>query len=138
MLVKLVQDSIIFVSGLTKEQLAEANRFVPGSTTLTLKDEESKKVRPICMVAYAEEGSVNENGIVFDSTTEDGFMCKTLIASQGFDKHISAEDKEKAVAETFAGLILNMNDLEDQIVRALDDNADKIATAKRSVETITL
>lgn len=138
MLVKLIQDSVIFVSGLTKEELAEANKFCPGATTLSVKDEDTKKVRPICMVAFAAEGSVSDNGIVFDSTTEDGKMCKTIVISQGLDEHVSAEAKEKAVAESFASLILNMNDLEAQVKAALSDNADKIDTAKNSIETINL
>lgn len=138
MKVKLIQDSIVFVSGLTKAQLEEANKFVPSATTLMVKDEETKKASPICMVAYAEDGSVCDNGIVFDSTTEDGFMCKTLVATQGNDAPMSSEEKVKAVSETFAGLILKMNDLEEQVINALEDNAAKIAAAKQSIETIAL
>lgn len=138
MKIKLVQDSIIFISGLKKEELEEANRFCAGACTLYSQDAESKKKTPVCAVAYAEEGSVSDNGIVYDSTTEDGFMCKTLIAIQGNDESLSAEEKIKAVSETFAGLILNMNELEDQIKVALDNNAAKINAAKNSIETVTL
>lgn len=138
MKVKLVQDSIIFISDLTQEQLAEANKFIPGSTTLVLKDEETKKVRPICMIAYAEEGSVSRTGIVFDSTTEDGKMCKTLVGTQGYDPHFTAEEKQRLIAEEYAGLILNINELEEQIVTALRDNNDKIEAAKRSISTVSI
>jgi hypothetical protein len=138
MKVKLVQDSIIFISGLTKEALAEANKFVPGCTTLVTKDPDTKKVTPICMVAYAEDGSISSNGIVYDSTTEDGFMCKTILVNQGFDKHVSNEDKVKAVSESFAGLILAMNELEAQVKSALSDNAVKIAAAKESIEAVSI
>lgn len=138
MKVKLIQDSIVFISGLTRTQLEEANKFVPASTTLMVRDKDTKKATPICMVAYAPEGSVCANGIVFDSTTDDGFMCKTLIANQGHDEHLDAEAKVKAVSETFAGLILKMNDLEDQVKAALEDNAAKIATACDSVEVVEL
>lgn len=39
MLVKLIQDSVIFVSGLTKEELAEANKFCPGNPRDTSVEE---------------------------------------------------------------------------------------------------
>lgn len=138
MKIKLVQDSIIFISGLKKSQYDEAQRFCPKACTLTLRDEATKKETPVCGIAYADEGSVSGNGVVFDSTTEDGFMCKTLVAAQGYDEHISNEEKIKAISEEFASLILNMNELEAQIIVALSDNASKIATAKDSVEVVNI
>lgn len=138
MKIKLVQDSIIFISGLKKEELAEAMRFCPEACTLKVRNEETKKAVPVCAIAYAEEGSVSQNGVVFDSTTEEGYMCKTLIASQGYDEHVSNEDKIKAVSEEFAGLILKMNDLEEQISTALTHNAVKIAEARNSIETVNI
>lgn len=138
MKVKLVQDSIIFISALTRAQLEEANRFCPNSTTLVAKDIDTKVATPICSIAYANEGSVGANGVVFDSVTDDGLMCKTLVASEGYDAHLSAEDKVKSVSETFATLILKMNALEEQIVTALEANTAKIEEAKTSVEVIAL
>lgn len=136
MKIKLVQDSIIFISGLKKEELLEAQRFCSEACTLTTVCEDSKKKIPVCGVAYAEEGAVSQNGIVFDSTTEEGYMCKTLIATQGHDEHVDTEDKIKAVSEEFAGLILKMNDLEAQIKSALADNAAKIEAARDSIEAV--
>jgi predicted solute-binding protein len=136
MKIKLVQDSIIFISGLKKEELFEAQHFCPSACTLNVKDAETKKTTPVCAIAYASDGSVSDNGIVYDSTTADGYMCKTLIASQGNDEHLSAEEKIKVVSETFAGLILKMNELEEQIKTALKDNASKIAAAKKSIEAV--
>ena len=138
MKIKLVQDSIIFISGLKKSELDEATRFCPASLTLKVKDEATKKETPICGVCYADEGSVSNNGVVFDSTTEEGYMCKTLVAAQGYDEHVSSEEKIKAVSEEFASLILKMNDLEAQIKSALTDNAAKIAAARDSVEVVAL
>ena len=138
MKIKLVQDSIIFVSGLKKSEFEEAKRFCPEALTLTVKDEETKKVRPICGIAYTDEGSVSQNGVVFDSTTEEGYMCKTLVAAQGNDEHVSSEDKIKAVTEEFATLILKMNDLEEQVKAELELNAAKITAARDSVEVVTL
>lgn len=138
MKIKLVQDSIIFISGLKKTEYEEAMKFVPSACTLTVKNEETKKATPVCALAYATEGSVSENGIVFDSVTDDGYMCKTLVATAGFDTALSAEDKEKAVAESFAGVILKMNDLEAQVKDALTENADKIAAAKQAIETVNI
>lgn len=138
MKIKLVQDSIIFISGLKKSEFDEANRFCPEALTLKVKDEMTKKETPVCGIAYADEGSVSNNGVVFDSTTEEGFMCKTLIAAQGYDKHVSAEDKVKCVSEEFASLIVKMNSLEEQISLALTANADKIANARESIEVIEL
>ena len=138
MKIKLVQDSIIFISGLKKSEFDEANRFCPEALTLKVKDEQTKKETPVCGIAYANEGSVSNNGIVFDSTTEEGFMCKTLIAAQGYDKHVSAEDKVECVSEEFASLIVKMNELETQVASALTTNAEKIANARQSVEVIGL
>lgn len=138
MKVKLVQDSIIFISDLKKTEYEEAMKFVPSACTLTVKNEETKKATPVCALAYATEGSVSENGIVFDSVTDDGYMCKTLVATAGFDTALSAEDKEKAVAESFAGVILKMNDLEAQIKNALAENANKIAAAKSAIKTVNI
>ena len=112
--------------------------LVPSACTLNIKNEETKKVTPVCALAYAAEGSVSENGIVFDSVTDDGYMCKTLVATAGFDTALSAEDKKKAVAESFAGVILKMNDLEAQVKDALAENADKIAAAKQAIETVNI
>ena len=138
MKIKLVQDSIIFISGLKKTEFDEAIRFCPEALTLTVRDANTKKVTPICAICYTDEGSVSQNGIVFDSTTEEGYMCKTLVAAQGYDKHASYEDKIKAVTEEFASLILKTNDLEAQIKSALNDNAAKIAAARNSVEVVEL
>ena len=138
MKIKLVQDSIIFISSLKKDELGEALRFCPESTTLCIKDVDTKKSTPVCAVAYAAEGSVSDNGIVFDSVTDDGFMCKTLVATEGFDEHLDADAKIKSVSETFASLILKMNTLEDQIKKALEVNAARITDAKQSIEIINL
>ena len=138
MKIKLVQDSIIFISALKQEELFEAKRFCPDACTLYVKDENSKKSTPVCAIAYADEGSITDNGIVFDSTTNAGYMCKTLVAGQGFDHPVETEDKVKAISETFAGLILKMNELEEQIKAALADNAAKIAAAKTSIEVVDL
>lgn len=138
MKIKLVQDSIIFISGLKKEQFNEAVRFCPDSLTLKVRDEATKKETPICAIAYADEGSVSQNGVVFDSTTEEGYMCKTLVAAQGYDEHVSSDDKIKAVTEEFASLILKMNDLEAQVKGELEDNAAKITAARDSVEVVAL
>jgi hypothetical protein len=138
MKIKLVQDSIIFISGLTREEFFEAQRFCNEACVLKVKDVETKKETPVCVVAYADEGSVSQNGIVFDSTTEEGFMCKTLIASQGNDEHVPAAEKVQAISREFAGLVLNMNALEEQIKAALSDNAAKIDAAKNSIEVVEL
>ena len=138
MKIKLVQDSIVFISGLTQKELDEANRFCPGATTLIHKDEDTKKAEPVCMIAYAGEGSISDNGIVFDSTTENGYMCKTLVAAQGFDEPLSVEEKVKALSEEFASLILNMNELENQIKESLKANAEKINAALNSIEAVEL
>ena len=138
MKIKLVQDSIIFISGLKKAEYEEAMRFCPKACTLLARDEVSKKETPIGGIAYAAEGSVSQNGVVFDSTTEDGYMCKTLIATQGNDNHVAIEDKVQAVSEEFASLILKMNELEAQIKEALSVNAEKIASARESIEAVEL
>ena len=52
--------------------------------------------------------------------------------------NLSAEDKEKVIAENFAGVILKMNDLEAQVKDALAENADKIAAAKSAIETVNI
>lgn len=136
MKIKIVQDSIVFVSGLTKAQLAEASKFAPKS--LTLVETIDKEEVPVCTVSYADEGGVSKYGVIFDSTTDEGFMCLTLVASQGHDPHVSAEDKVKCVSEEYAGLIIKMNALEEQILATLSAKAEEIEQAKDSVELINL
>lgn len=138
MKIKLVQDSIIFISALKKEELEKAKRFCPAACTLNVKNEETKKITPVCGISYADEGSVSKNGIVFDSTTEAGYVCHTLVAGQGYDEHISMDKKAKLISEEFAELILNMNKLEEQISTALADNDAKIEEALNSVEAVEL
>lgn len=136
MKIKVVQDSIIFISALTMEQFQEATRFCPSSLVLNKVNEESKKAEPVCMIAYNEGGSVSGNGIVFDSTTDEGYLCKTLVAIEGNDPHVSAEDKVTTVSQQYAGLILKVNALEGQIVTALADNSERIESAKASIEVV--
>ena len=138
MKIKIVQDSIIFVSGLTQEQFSKAKKFAPKSLTLYAKDENGKKSEPVCTIAYADAGSVCNNGIVFDSTTDPGFMCKTLLGKQGTDDSLTNEQKADSVVTEFAGLVLKVNELEAQILEELDKAADKIEKAKASVEIIEL
>ena len=136
MKIKLVQDSIIFISGITLEEYREAKRFCPEALTLKVRDEETKKAAPVCAIAYADQGSVSQNGVVFDSTTAEGYMCKTLVAVQGNDEAVAPEEKVKAISEEFASLILKMNELEDQVKAALTDNSAMIEAAKDSVEIV--
>ena len=137
MTIKLVQDSIIFISGLKKTELEEANRFVPEACTLVTRDETTKKATPICAIAFAAEGSITSNGIVYDSVTEEGYMCKTLVATST-DEALTSEEKVKAVSEEFATLILRVNDLEAQIKSALASNCEKIEAAKQAIEVVSL
>lgn len=138
MKLKVIQDSIIFISDVTFDQFKEAKRFCSDSLTLKVKEEGSKEAVPVCTMAYADEGSVSQNGIVFDSTTEAGNLCKTLIATEGNCIHLKNDEKVKILSEEFAGLILKMNDLEVQVLAALKDNAAKIKLATESIEAIEL
>lgn len=137
MKVKVVQDAIVFISSITKAELDKAKKFMPAALTLYEKQEDKTKV-PVFTVAYGESGYVNANGIVFDSTNDEGYLVKTVIVSQGDDAHISTADKIQLISERFADTILKMNDLEQQIAAALDYNATKIETAMNSIEAVEL
>jgi hypothetical protein len=136
MKIKVVQDSVIFISGLTIEELEDAKRFAPESLTLYKKEDDSEKKAPVCGIAYADAGSVTEHGVVYDSTTDDGFLCKTILCIEGNHPHCTSADKKKCVSEQYASLVLNMNDLEKQIKAALKSKAEDIAIASKSVEVV--
>jgi hypothetical protein len=138
MKIKVVQDSVIFISELTMEELEKAMKFAPESTTLYAKREDGKKKEPICAVAYADEGSVTNNGVIFDSTTDEGKLCTTILCSEGTYPHCTTEEKKKCVSEQFACIILKMNELEKQIKEALEAKKADIKKASESVEVITL
>ena len=61
-----------------------------------------------------------------------------MLFSCGSMRKSTTLSKEKAVAESFAGVILKMNDLEAQVKDALAENADKIAAAKQAIETVNI
>lgn len=138
MKVKIIQDSIVFISGLTKEELMKASRFTPEALTLYESAEDGKKKTPTCMVGYSNDGGISANGVIYDSTTDDGFMCHTIVAAQGEDPHCTAEEKVKCISESYSGLILKMNTLEAQIKAALSEKETEIALAEESVEVINL
>ena len=136
MKIKVIQDAVIFVSGITAEQFGKAKRFIPKALTLTNKVND--KEVPVCGIDYAEEGSVNKNGIIFDSTTDSGKLCITLIGSEGMDPHLSAAEKVRAVAEKYSALILKVNELEAQIICALEEKEEEITLATTAVTAIAL
>ena len=137
MKIKVIQDSIVFISALTVEEFMKAKKFVPESLTLNRVDEDRKK-KPVCMIGYAERGGVNNNGIVFDSTTDNGYLCVTSVGAEGFDTHIPAEDKARCVSEHYSSLILKMNELETQVKAELSAKESEIAIAQESVETVAI
>lgn len=133
MKIVIVQDSILFVSGLKKSEFEEAKRFVPEACNLVIKDPETKEVLDTCAIAFTKgEGGVSNSGVVFDSVTDEGYMCKTLVATQS-KPDLSNADKVDVVAKQWANLVLKMNSLETQISSALSANETKIATAKDSI-----
>ena len=138
MKVSIVQDAIIFVSSLTKEEFEKASRFCPESLTLMKQVGDNKKKEPICAIAYANTGDVSSNGIIFDSVTEEGKICLTIAGSTGCHTEITAEDKKQAITERYASLILNVNELEAQVKAALEAKDEQIRTALESVETVSL
>jgi len=136
MKIKLIQDSAIFISALTAEQFKKVKKFIPEALTLN-RVEDNKKI-PVCMISYADCGGVNDNGIVFDSTTDSGNLCVTLQGCEGLDNHISTEEKAKLVSERYSGLILKVNELEAQIVESLAVKEAEINAAQSSIETVAL
>ena len=138
MKIKIIQDSIVFISGLTKAELMRASKFTPEALTLYDNAEDGKKKTPICMIGYGHDGGVSANGIIFDSTTDEGYMCHTVVAAQGEDPHCTAAEKIKCISESHSGLILKMNALEAQIQAALSEKETEIALAEASVEVINL
>lgn len=136
MQIKLVQDSIIFISAITAEQFEKAKKFIPES--LTLYQENDKKKTPICALDYAHSGSVNKNGIVFDATTDSGKLCHTVVNAEGFDPHLDTEKKLRIVSEKYSSLILRMNALEEQILSDLNFKEAEITTAQASISAVSI
>lgn len=138
MKIKVVQDSVIFISELTLVELEKAMKFASDSTMLYKKSEDGKKKEPVCAIAYADEGSVTEHGIVFDSTTDEGNLCTTILCGEGTAPHCESADKKACISEKFSGLILNMNALEKQIKDALKEKKEEIKKASEAVEVINI
>lgn len=138
MKVKVVQDSVIFISELTMLELEKAMKFASESTMLYKKSEDGKKKEPVCAIAYADEGSVTEHGIVFDSTTDEGKLCTTILCGEGTAPHCKSVDKKACISEQFSGLILNMNALEKQIKDALEAKKEEIKKASEAVEVVNI
>ena len=138
MKVTVVQDAIVFVSAITRDEFDRATKFCPESLTLYQTVEDSKKKEPVCAIMVSNDGSVNKNGIVFDSVTEDGKLCLTVAGATGFGNTVSTEEKKQIIVEEFSSLILNVNKLEAQIAADLAAKADEINCALASVETISL
>ena len=108
----------------------------------TLSDEEIDKMMKEAEANKEADQKRKEEADVRNEAEQLIFMTEKSI--KDLKEKVSNEDKEaaeekvKAVSETFAGLILKMNDLEDQVKAALEDNAAKIATACDSIEVVEL
>lgn len=137
MQIKLVQDSIIFISSLNVETFAKVDKFIPEALTLYHEDDTKKKT-PVCTLGYAECGGVNKNGIIFDATTDSGKLCHTIVNMQGFDPHLSTSEKLRVVSEKYSSLILNMNELEAQIESKLADKETEITTARQAISAVSI
>lgn len=137
MKIKIVQDAVIFISALTVEQFEKAKRFTPEALTLCHIGDDKKKT-PVCSIDYRKLGGVNENGIIFDSTTDNGNLCFTGLKVEGDDPHISTEEKIKCISETFSSLILKVNELEEQVLSSLNAKEAEIETAMNSISAVTL
>lgn len=138
MKITLVQDAIIVVSDLTKEQFCKAKKFCPEALTLYKKNEDTKTKEPVCAIMVGEDGSMNANGVIFDSVTDEGKLCLTLAGATGMCADITAAEKQKIVAEEYSSLILNVNELEAQVLSTLTAKANEIETALNSVETVSI
>lgn len=137
MQIKLVQDSIIFISGIDADTFAKVNKFVPEALTL-YHEGENKKQTPVCSLGYANCGGVNKNGIIFDATTDSGKLCLTIVNAEGFDPHLTTVEKLRQISEKYSSLILNMNELEAQIISCLEAKEDEITMASASISAITI
>lgn len=131
----LVQDSIIFRSAITYDELLKIKRFVPEALTLH-RDENGKKGAAIFAFGYGDVGSVSENGVIFNSTTDDGNLVVTVNKIEGTDEHMSSDDKYKAVAEQYANVILRAQALEEQIKGNLAAWDERITIAQEAISEI--
>lgn len=136
--VKVVQDSVIFISELTMEEFQKAMKFTPDATILYAKDEDNKTKAPVCAIGYADQGSVTSAGVVFDSTTDEGRLCTTILCVEGVSEHCTTETKKNCVSEKYASLILNVNALEAQIKKALAAKEKEIKKASDAVSVISI
>lgn len=137
MQIKLVQDSIIFISGIDADTFAKVNKFVPEALTLYHEGEDKKKT-PVCTLGYANCGGVNKNGIIFDATTDSGKLCLTIVNAEGFDPHLTTVEKLRQISEKYSSLVLNMNELETQIISCLEAKEDEINMASASISALSI
>lgn len=121
--VTIAGNAVVITSSLTMEELETVKKYRPKE--LVLKGgEDGKEAIFAIAVAPQGEGSANEYGIAFDSTSNDGTgkASVTLVAPSETD------DIVKGVVDSLGGAIMNLNKLEAHLVSVLEEiDADKTA-----------
>jgi len=138
--VKLVLEDLVFISSINATDFAKAKKFCPEVLKLKHRDVESGKSNEVFMFDTTKDGSgsVEPFGIVFDTTTEDGYLAITLIGRGGIPNNTTQADKLKAAIEQFAKPVMLAGELEKQIAEALAAHNEMIDTATSAFATVNI
>ena len=120
-------NQMVIESEVTAEQFENARSYQP--TSVDLRDEKGKLL--FCaMVKYSDEGSINENGIIFNGMTAEGkLFCSIVIG--GAD--IPAAEKKTDVAKAFGPELAKLKTLENQIMQANAGLNEVIASVQDAI-----
>lgn len=132
MKIKLFGDAVIVVSNLKRDDIKKANKFCKDALTLKKKLNDDK-AQPVFTMMLGGGGSLNSNGVVFDSVTEDGFACTTLC---GNPVPMTQSEKAEQFLEQYATALAHAEELETQITNALHEHNALIDRVSTSVEIV--
>lgn len=125
--IKTLGNAFTIISGIKMAALKNLAKFHPA--TLQKKDKDGKNVVFAIGVADAGKGSVTDFGVSFDSENADGFAQVTKLFPVG----TKAEDREKYIVDNVGGVLLALNDFEDDVNDASTGLDAEIAAVKASI-----
>ena len=127
--------ALTICSDLTVEQIQQAEKFAPEALTLFEKVE-NKKI-PVFKLKFDRWGDAELSafGISFNAYNEDHKVYATLMCGGvASDENRAAEHQKQQILECFAKQLVQLKQIEEQVVAALETKAELIASVEDCVE----
>lgn len=136
--VKMLGDAIVVVSTLKTEEIKMILKHDRDALCLRRNDGEGSKGTPVFGIDLARsgDGGISNNGIIFNSTDEEGFASLTFIDAAGKTRAAKLAN----VKENYATAIIRLNTLEQyvaHVVEAMNTNFDRAMDAVEFVDAAT-